>query len=94
MERFHDFLDDTPASIRLIFRNPRVIAANLNPVPTHNAYLDQIMQTDSLIYGEQFMKPVRARRADAQAEVNFCEGSGSYNHGRMIVRSQAKFFDQ
>jgi hypothetical protein len=51
------------------------------------------MQTDCLIHREQFVKSICARRTNPQAEINLREGSGSYNHGRMIVRFQTKFFD-
>ncbi len=57
------------------------------PVPRPHLHPDDVVQSNRLIHGEQIVKAVRPRRANAQAEVDLGEGADG-DHGVMIVTTE------
>ena len=83
LKRGHGAFRDAIASVCLVLRDTRIVTANLNSRAAPHLHLDDVVQSNGLIHGEQIMKAVRPRRADAQAEVDFGEGADG-DHGVMI----------
>ncbi len=89
----HRSLNNAEAGIRLIPRHSRISTTNLDPGPALHAYPNHIMQTDGLINRQKFMKPILARRTNAQSEIDLRERFDGDRHGRTIVKSRWLFDD-
>src|SRR6476660_3029495 len=87
LERGHGAFHDAIASVRLVPGDARIVTANLNACAAPHLHPNDVVQVNGLIHGEQIVKAVRPRRANAQAEVDFGEGADG-DHGVMIVTTE------
>ena len=78
-------LGDFVAGVGRVAGHTRIVAANLDSFAILDLDPHHIMQRDGLVDGAQFVKSVRARRPDLQAEVDLREGANGDGHGKWSV---------
>src|SRR5215472_645792 len=86
VEGGHGSDENSKASVRLVSRNPRVRAANLNPGSAHDFQPQDVMQGNRLVDGAELVKAVAALGPNREAEIDLRKRTHGNGHGRMIVR--------